>query len=66
MMALIRGLQGAAPCPICLVPQNMQSKLGVEPLYVTSRSRYLSKISMTTNAGLITLAYVRLLMWKLR
>ena len=27
MMALIWGLQGAAPCPVCLIPQDQQAKL---------------------------------------
>ena len=32
-MALIRGLMGAAPCPVCLVPNDKQSELGLEPLW---------------------------------
>ena len=32
-MSLIRGLNGSCPCPVCLVPQNQQSNLGIEPLY---------------------------------
>ena len=29
-MALIRGIKGACPCPVCLVPANMQSQLKIE------------------------------------
>ena len=29
-MALIRGMNGACPCPVCLVPANMQSQLNIE------------------------------------
>ena len=29
-MALIRGINGACPCPVCLVPANMQSQLKIE------------------------------------
>ncbi|KAI0648452.1 hypothetical protein C8Q79DRAFT_905404 [Trametes meyenii] len=33
MMALIRGPNGKHPCPVCLVPQNKQSELGLVPQY---------------------------------
>ncbi|OSC97911.1 hypothetical protein PYCCODRAFT_1418559 [Trametes coccinea BRFM310] len=33
MMALIRGLMGLAPCPVCLVPSDKQWELGREALY---------------------------------
>ncbi|KAI8993803.1 hypothetical protein BD414DRAFT_456923 [Trametes punicea] len=33
VMALNRGPMGLAPCPICLVPQNQQAVLGIEPLW---------------------------------
>ncbi|KAH9848281.1 hypothetical protein C2E23DRAFT_739970 [Lenzites betulinus] len=33
VMALIRGVNGLSPCPVCLVPQDQQSILGIQPLY---------------------------------
>ncbi|KAH9850401.1 hypothetical protein C2E23DRAFT_735177 [Lenzites betulinus] len=33
VMALIRGVNGLAPCPVCIVPQDQQSILGVQPIY---------------------------------
>ncbi len=32
-MTLIRGVNGLFPCPVCLVPADKQSELGVAPLY---------------------------------
>ena len=32
-MALIQGVRGAAPCPVCLVPQDQQVHLNRLPLY---------------------------------
>ena len=32
-MALIRGVRGAAPCPVCLVPQDQQVHLNRLPLH---------------------------------
>ena len=34
MMALIRGVRGAAPCPVCLVPQDQQVHLNRIPLHL--------------------------------
>ncbi|KAJ2978154.1 hypothetical protein NUW54_g11326 [Trametes sanguinea] len=55
VMALIRGLQGVAPCPICLVPAEEQSVLGMEPLYplrnVETSLRLVTETAHTTNVA---------------
>jgi len=43
-MALIRGLKGKFPCPICLVPQDMQSTFSdTYPLRTSAHSEDILK-----------------------
>ncbi|KAI9057444.1 hypothetical protein FKP32DRAFT_1615288 [Trametes sanguinea] len=55
VMALIRGLQGVVPCPVCLVPAEEQSILGMEPLYplrdVETSQRLVTETANTTNVA---------------
>ncbi|KAG1734053.1 uncharacterized protein EDB91DRAFT_1238464 [Suillus paluster] len=47
VMALIRGLMGKFPCPICLVPHNkLSNTLNVYPLCTSAREQILSSQSL--------------------
>jgi hypothetical protein len=39
-MALTRGIGGNCPCPVCLVPANMQSKLHISYVRRTAEDAY--------------------------
>lgn len=53
MMALIRGLRGAAPCPVCLIPQGQQStlnRINMHPLRTKAEAQAMVKQVYPTRA----------------